>query len=147
MIRQVAAHLPEWRYGWVKKIIFHIETVSSVADTLRQIRRLKVKAGIAVNPGTDASRVYPYLDEVDTILVMTVNPGRSGARFQPAVIEKVRQLRFRNKLVNIEVDGGINPATSRECLKAGANLFVIGSYLKDSLFARRLRELKDSLRQ
>ena len=94
--------------------------------TLRDIRRAGARAGLSVRPRTSAEAVRPFLDEVDLILVMTVEPGFGGQSFMPEMVPKVRMLRewFSGDLA---VDGGINAETSRVCRETGANVLVAGT--------------------
>ena len=88
------------------------------------------KAGIGINPETSIDRIKKYLAKVKQITVMTVHPGRYGAKFLPDVLKKVRQIRKIRPNLDIEVDGGINPDTIKKALNAGANKFVCGSYIQ-----------------
>ena len=96
--------------------------------TLRDIRRAGARAGLSVRPRTSAEAVRPFLDEVDLILVMTVEPGFGGQAFMPEMVPKVRLLRewFSGDLA---VDGGINAETGRVCRETGANVLVAGTFV------------------
>jgi ribulose-phosphate 3-epimerase len=113
-------------------ISFHFEATEDVADTLEFIRRCNIKAGLAFNPETSESMIPKYLPICDMVLLMTVNPGFGGQAFIPEVLEKIA---FTRKLidesglaVDIEVDGGIDPKTAKECVARGANVLVAGTY-------------------
>lgn len=112
------------------RITFHFEATEDVEDTLTFIRRCGIQAGLAFRPETSFSMIPKYLDKCDLLLLMTVNPGFGGQDFLPEVLEKVE---LAKKCVKpdflIQVDGGINPATARQCVKAGANVLVSGNYL------------------
>ncbi|MDR6227243.1 ribulose-phosphate 3-epimerase [Desmospora profundinema] len=113
-------------------ITVHQEVCPHLHRTLAQIRESGAKAGVALNPGTSVSAIEPVLQEVDLILLMTVNPGFGGQVFIPSVTRKIREttrlLRERGfTRVEIEVDGGIQPGTAREAAAAGATVFVAGS--------------------
>src|SRR5690606_21307927 len=99
--------------------------------TLQQIRDLGCRPGVALNPHTPLETIRYVLDDVDLVLLMTVNPGFGGQRFLPGVLPKVRRLaawlRRTGRDVHLEVDGGINPDTSRLVVAAGANVLVAGS--------------------
>lgn len=114
------------------RITFHFEATEDVEDTLNYIRRCNVQAGLAFNPETPASLMLRYLDKCDLLLLMTVNPGFGGQAFMPEVLEKIQFAReMCNKLkisMPIEVDGGINLETAKQCAKAGANVFVAGTF-------------------
>lgn len=132
------------------QITFHLEATEDVEDTLAYIRKCNIRAGLAFCPETSESMIPKYLDKCDMILLMTVNPGFGGQDFMPEVLEKVRFTRdLCNKLdiraggvtaknaaekknllpFDIQVDGGINENTARQCIEAGANILVSGSYL------------------
>lgn len=113
-------------------ISFHIEAMESVEKTHELIKKIKeagVKASIALNPGTSYEAVIPFLDEIDMILVMSVQPGFGGQKFNPVAIDKIAALSKYKKEKNflIEVDGGINATTIQDVRKAGCDLFVAGS--------------------
>ena len=115
---------------------FHIESRSDPAETLREIHRLGIPAGIAVSPDTPETTVYPLLEQMqpeDFVLMMTVYPGLGGQQFMPAVLKKIEALRSRMRTIgmplHIEVDGGINAETGALCRRAGADYLVAGSYV------------------
>ncbi len=116
-------------------ITFHVEATEDVDETLQFIKRCNIKAALAVSPETPVSLVTRHLDHCDMILLMTVHPGHGGQAFIPEVLEKIETLREvcdkLNLPIDIEVDGGINPETARQCIEAGANVMVAGTYLFD----------------
>lgn len=130
-------------------INFHIESSAPVEETLRRIREAGVKTALTLKPGTPAETVFPYLDLLDMVLVMTVEPGFGGQKFMPDMMPKVTAIReeiFRRNLnVLIEVDGGVNEETAAVCAKAGADVAVAGSAFFGSAspkgFADRLHAL------
>jgi ribulose-phosphate 3-epimerase len=146
MVKDVRLAIEQWNYPWVKKIIFHFESGMSTQTGCRQIRSLGKLPGIAIAPQTPVESVLSSLSDVDTILVMTVEPGRNGAEFLPQMLDKVRMLRAVSPRLNIEVDGGVNLDTLKSCAAAGANLFVVGIYLKNEEFGIRLKALTQILR-
>lgn len=111
------------------QITFHFEATEDVMDTITYIKRCGVKVGLAFCPETSQTMTLKYIDEVDTILMMTVNPGFGGQVFMPEVLDKVRFVRSLSEKVTIQVDGGINLETAKLAVKAGANSLVAGSYL------------------
>ena len=110
-------------------LIVHIEAEHDVAKTLALIRDRGRSAGLSLNPATPLAQILPFLDQVTEVLVMTVNPGFGGQAFIPEMLEKIRALRQRAPQLEISVDGGINPATGRQCVAAGANVLVAGNAL------------------
>ena len=112
-------------------ITVHVEACTHLHRTLRCIRDMGKKAGAVLNPATSLSTLDYVLEEVDLVMLMSVNPGFGGQSFIPSVLDKIRRLRAMLDAVNpragIEVDGGISPATIAQVAKAGANIFVAGS--------------------
>ena len=110
-------------------ITFHIEADCDVVETLKKIRQLSKKSGLAVKPGTKIEEVLPYIPFVDMLLVMTVEPGFGGQSFMADMLPKVSYLREKFPSLDIQVDGGVNAETARLVAAAGANVIVAGSYL------------------
>ena len=118
------------------RITFHAEATEDVEETLSYIRKCNVEAGLAFCPETTHEMIPKYLDKCDLILLMTVHPGFGGQAFMPEVLQKIQYTReMAEKLsgvtspFNIQVDGGIDDQSAAACLKAGANVFVSGTYL------------------
>lgn len=143
MIEEPSRYLKEYRASGADWITVHVEACRDVKGTIDQIRALGAKAGISLRPKTPVSALEPYLNWVDLILVMMVEPGFGGQEFMPAMLDKVRELRGRFKGF-ISVDGGINLETGAQAAQAGADVFVAGSAIfkeRDrKLFIKRLRE-------
>ncbi|MDF2635662.1 MAG: ribulose-phosphate 3-epimerase [Pelosinus sp.] len=114
----------------------HVETAPHLHRVLQTIRELGLKTGVSLNPATPLSTIEEVLDEVDMVLLMTVNPGFGGQKFIPSMIDKIARLKKmideRNLKVDIQVDGGINPVTAKEVVAAGANILVAGSAIYQS---------------
>ena len=114
-------------------ITVHTEAKGDIMAAIDRIRDAGVKAGISLNPGTPVSEIEKYLDKVDIVLVMTVQPGFGGQSFREEGIPKIEYLRRYEKenglKFDISVDGGINRETGKRCCDAGANVLVAGSYL------------------
>jgi ribulose-phosphate 3-epimerase len=110
-------------------ITVHVEAGPHVHRSLQAIRALGKKAGVTLNPGTAVEHIEPVIDLVDLILVMSVNPGFGGQAFIPFAAEKIARLRALagGRPIDIEVDGGITPATAPRVAQAGANVLVAGS--------------------
>ena len=119
------------------EMIIHVELDEKVESLLWKIKSLGKKAALAVNPPTSITRVQPYLDKIDLLLVMTVNPGFGGQEFIHETLPKIQQAEAwrREKALSyrISVDGGITNETAAECARAGADTFVAGT----SLFGAR----------
>lgn len=106
---------------------FHVEATDNPADVIKKIKEAGMKVGIAVKPKTPVEDVFPYVEDVDMVLVMTVEPGFGGQSFMKSMMPKVQALRERYKSLDIEVDGGLNPQTINMAAEAGANMIVSGS--------------------
>jgi ribulose-phosphate 3-epimerase len=120
--------------NWKKAdtIIFHIESTNDFKYLIKLIKSKKRKVGIAINPKTNVKKIIPFLNSIDMVLIMTVIPGKYGSKFLPNVLKKVKEIRKLKPKLNIEVDGGINNKTIARAKKAGANRFILGSYLQKS---------------
>lgn len=106
---------------------FHIEATDDPQGCVRKIKETGMKAGIGIKPNTSVETVLPYVDMVDLVLIMTVEPGFGGQKFMENMMSKVRLLRERFRDLDIEVDGGVGTNTIQCCADAGANLIVSGS--------------------
>ena len=114
-------------------ITFHIEATCDVLNVINLIRAKGLKVGISLRPKTNVEDLKPYLDLVDLVLVMSVEPGFGGQKFDPNAIEKIKWLKNEKETndynYEIEVDGGINGETSQLCIEVGADVLVSGSYI------------------
>ena len=125
-------------------LTIHIEACKDAKKTLKEIKRLGVKPCICLKPKTSLSSIKKYLDYVDMVLMMTVNPGFGGQAFIGSVLPKIKQLRQIFKK-DIEVDGGINPQTAKLVKNAGANVLVAGTAVfgkKD--YRKAIEQLRNS---
>ncbi len=115
------------------RITFHVEVTEEVGDTLDYIRKCNVKGGLAISPETTVEVLPEFLNKCDLVLLMCVHPGFGGQAFMPEVLEKIRFIKDAidkcGQDVHIEVDGGIDDKTAKECVDAGANVLVSGTYL------------------
>lgn len=136
MISDPYKYVPDFVKAGSDIITFHIEADSDVGATIDLINSLGVKAGLAVKPKTPVEEVYPYLDRLAMVLVMTVEPGFGGQSFMADMMPKVqavkKEIDSRGLEVDIQVDGGINGATVIEAARAGANVFVAGNAIFSS---------------
>ena len=112
-------------------LTFHLEACKDSSDLLARIREQGVMAGISIKPGTPVEEVYPYLDQCDMVLVMTVEPGYGGQKLIPETLEKVTKIKaeaeMRGLNIEIQVDGGINSENAGNAISAGATILVAGS--------------------
>ena len=131
MITQPQRYLKEFADSGADLINFHVEATDDVEGTIKAIRQLGKKVGITIKPATPAKAVKPYLELVDMVLVMTVEPGFGGQKLIPECVEKITEIRkmieAANLAVDLEVDGGINLENVRSIVEAGANVIVAGS--------------------
>lgn len=142
MITQPERYIEEFVKAGADIITFHVEATTHPHRVIQQIKSHGVKAGIVLNPGTPAEAVKYLIDEVDMVLVMSVNPGFGGQSFIESAVRKIKELREMNPTVDIEVDGGITDKTIEKCIEAGANIFVAGSYVFKGDYAERIASLK-----
>lgn len=131
MINEPERYVEQFAESGADMINFHIEAAKDVEGTIEKIRQTGKKVGITIKPGTPASAVEPYLDKVDMVLVMTVDPGFGGQKLIPECVDKIREVRRmveeRKLTIDIEVDGGINLDNIEDAADAGANVMVVGS--------------------
>ncbi len=125
----------------------HIECKINHRELIEEIKKYGKNACIVINPPTPVEKIYPFLEIVDEVLIMTVNPGFGGQKFIFDVvpkIEKVREFKEKNNLpFLIEVDGGINEETSKIAVKAGAEILVAGSFIfRNDDYKGRIKRLK-----
>lgn len=136
MISDPYKYVPDFIKAGSDVITFHIEADSDVEATIDLINESGAKAGLAVKPKTPVEEVFPYLDKLGMVLVMTVEPGFGGQSFMADMMPKVKAVREeivrRGLDVDVQVDGGINASTIIEAAKAGANVFVAGNAIFSS---------------
>lgn len=128
-------------------ITVHVEACHHLHRTIHAIRQLGKKAGAVLNPGTSLTTLEWILDDLDLVMLMSVNPGFGGQKFIRSAIEKTHKLKTmidaRGLQVGIEIDGGVSPATIGEISQAGANIFVAGSAVfGQANYAKVISELK-----
>lgn len=107
-------------------IIFHLECDNNPEEVISEIKKMNKKVGISIKPKTDVKNLDKFLEYIDLVLIMTVEPGFGGQSFMQDQVEKIKYL--KNK-IDIEVDGGINDKSSRICEEAGASICVAGTYI------------------
>lgn len=131
MVEHPIAFVDQFKAAGADIITFHVEADAHIHRTLQTIHAAGMKAGVVLNPATALDTVEYIINDCDMILLMSVNPGAGGQKFIPQTLDKIRRLRAmaerENPLLDIEVDGGVNPATAPLCIAAGANVLVAGS--------------------
>ena len=129
MMSRPDLYLETFAKAGAQTVQIHVEADCDVHRELRRIRGLGLRNALVFNPETPFERIVPYLDEVDEVLAMTVHPGYGGQSFIEDCLPKIASLRKARPALDIMVDGGINAETAVLAAKAGANMFVAGSYL------------------
>ena len=131
MIDEPLRYIEDFAKAGADIITFHAESSSPVQETINKILECGCKASISVKPATPVEEIFPYLDKLSMVLIMTVEPGFGGQSFMFDMMEKIKALRSeierRGLSVDIQVDGGINEKTVETAAKAGANVLVAGS--------------------
>jgi ribulose-phosphate 3-epimerase len=127
MVLHPEKYLPGFHQAGARKVLFHYEATSSPQKIIAQARDLGLGVGLAINPETVVSTILPLADKVDSILLMTVNPGFYGSKFIPEVMDKVAELRDARPEIEIGVDGGIKESNIAQIARAGVNAIYVGS--------------------
>jgi len=132
MIADPDISAPKYAQAGCVSVTFHLEAAKNMGQTISDVKSNGAKVGVAVKPGTSFSLVEPFIEQIDLLLIMTVEPGFGGQSFMHEQMDKVKTARSRIELMKgtkplIQVDGGISLETIGEAAKAGANCFVAGS--------------------
>lgn len=131
MINEPIRYIEEFVKAGSDIITVHVEACSDIKATLQKIKDFGVKAGLVINPGTPVKELVPYLDMVDMILLMSVNPGFGGQKYIDEVTDKIKEARKlideSGRKIELEVDGGVNMSNIDTVLEAGADVIVAGS--------------------
>ena len=136
VIKEYAQLMPEY-------ITFHVEIIDDF-KLIDYVKSLGLKVGLAINPKTDINLLIPYLDDIDLVLFMSVEPGYGGQSFKEEVVEKIRKIKkIAPTDLIISIDGGINDKTIELCKYAGCDMVVVGSYVTNSKnYDDSIKELK-----
>jgi len=143
MIENPDRHAPAYAEAGARSVTIHAEAAKAPVRTLRAIRTAGARAGLGINPGTPVEPYADLLDEIDMILLMTVEPGFGGQRFLDLVLPKIRRARAmisargKDGAIWLQVDGGVAEETIERCAEAGADVFVAGSAVYDAQDAAR----------
>ena len=131
MISPVHKYIEAYSEAGADIITIHPEATESLLSSISKIKKLNKKAGVSLNPETKVDVIKEYLDKIDLVLIMSVNPGFGGQKFMPEVLNKIKELKKiqneKNLDFDIEIDGGINFENSKIAVKAGANILVSGT--------------------
>ena len=133
MINRVGKFLDDYVKAGSDIITFHSEIDEDIKELVSKIKTNNIRCGIAIKPATPWENLKPYLNDIDQIIIMTVEPGFGGQKFMDDQLLKINQLKnyiSNNQLhIDLEVDGGVNYETGKKCVDAGANILVAGSFL------------------
>ncbi|MBU1180346.1 ribulose-phosphate 3-epimerase [Patescibacteria group bacterium] len=144
MVKDPEAVIEDWAKAGAKRIIFHIEATKNPKKCIQEIKKFKRKAGIAINPKTPVSRIKEYLHKVDYILIMGVDPGFSGQKFQQQVLKKAKQLKKLAPNIELGIDGGVNQKNKKQIFASGIDsLSVASAIFKTKNIARAIEKLEE----
>jgi len=148
MINRVGKFLDDYVKAGSDIITFHLEIDENIKELISKIKTNNIKCGIAIKPATPWEDLKPYINDIDQIIIMTVEPGFGGQKFMNDQLAKITELKnyiSKNHLnIDLEVDGGVNFETGRQCVEAGANILVAGSFLfKQESLSQAASELFD----
>ncbi len=129
MIENPGNYIEDFAKAGADVLTVHYEAAHDLDGTLAKIREHGMKAGVSIKPATPVEVLEPYLKDLDWVLVMSVEPGFGGQSFMPNALEKISWLREKAPDLDIAVDGGINDKTGKQCVDAGANILIAGSYI------------------
>ena len=131
MISPVHKYIKDYAEAGADIITIHPEATENLEESIKLIKKLKKKVGVSLNPESKINLIKNFLNEIDLILIMSVNPGFGGQKFMPQVLDKIKELRkieIQNKInFDIEIDGGINFDNYKLAIEAGANILVSGT--------------------
>jgi ribulose-phosphate 3-epimerase len=131
MISPVHKYIDAYANAGADIITIHPEATDDLSSSIKKIKNLRKKVGVSLNPETKVSIIKDHLEQIDLVLIMSVNPGFGGQKFMPEVLDKIKELKNIQKEQNIdfdiEIDGGINFENSKMAIEAGANILVSGT--------------------
>jgi ribulose-phosphate 3-epimerase len=146
MISPVDNFVKDFAEAGADIITFHPEASKNLSETIRLIKSFEKKVGVSLKPGSPTNLIENYLDQIDLILIMSVNPGFGGQKFMPEVLDKMKMLRnivnTKKLNIDIEIDGGINFSNSKKAKDYGANILVSGS----TIFKENNGDLKKNIK-
>lgn len=147
MIQNPERYIADFARFGADIITVHIEATENLGNVIQMIRAQGLKASVAIKPSTPVEKLAPYLEQLDMVLVMTVQPGFGGQKYLEHCTEKVREVRAladeKKISLNIEVDGGINFDNVEDVIKAGANVIVAGSTVFNQDITEAVHKFKD----
>ena len=145
MIEPVDKYIQDFAKAGADIITFHTEATPDTEETIKLIKKFNKKVGISLKPNSDINLVEKYLEKIDLILIMSVEPGFAGQKFMPNVLPKLKKLKEitsnKNLKIDLEIDGGINFENCKSAIDAGANVLVSGS----TVFKQNNGDLKKNI--
>lgn len=149
MISEPHKHVKQYCESGADILVIHAEECKNMPHVIENIKKCGIKAGITVNPDVSLQLIFPYLDMVDQVLIMTVYAGSAGQKFIPQMLDRIKtvsdEIKNRNLRIDLEVDGGINNQTAAKCIKNGANVLVAGSYIfNESNYKVQIEKLRNA---
>ena len=145
MIKPVDNYVQSFAEAGADIITFHPEATPNTEETIKLIKKFNKKVGISLKPKSDISLIEKYIEEIDLILVMSVEPGFAGQKFMPNVLPKLKKIKEiiinKNLKIDLEIDGGINFENCKSAVEAGANVLVSGS----TIFRQNNGDLKKNI--
>jgi len=127
MVLHLENCLENFKEAGAQKIVFHYEATKSPEETIKTIRKLGMQVGLAINPETPNQAIADLIKQVDSVLFLSVNPGFYGAKFIPAVLDKIKDLRKKYPELEIGIDGGIKESNIAEIAQTGVDFIFVGS--------------------
>ncbi|WXR61665.1 ribulose-phosphate 3-epimerase [Peptostreptococcaceae bacterium AGR-M142] len=150
MIENPDNYIDEFVKSGADLITVHEEACTHLHRTLQNIKSKGIKAGVSLNPATPIENIYYVLEELDMVLIMSVNPGFGGQSFIEPMLEKIKKLKQiideKGLDIDIQVDGGIKPNNIKKVKEAGANIFVAGSAIFNGDIDESVKKLRDELK-
>ena len=146
MIKPVDKYIKSFAEAGADIITFHPEATPNTENTIKLIKQYKKKVGISLKPNSDIKLIEKYINNIDLVLIMSVEPGFAGQKFMPDVLPKLKKIKEiitkKNLKIDLEIDGGINFENCRTAINAGANVLVSGS----TIFKQNNGDLKKNIK-
>lgn len=142
MIEKPERYIEDFVKAGAEMITIHAESTTHLHRVIQQIKSFGVKAGVSLNPATSEEVLKYIINDIDMVLVMSVNPGFGGQKFISNIVPKIENIKKMRSDIDIEVDGGITDETIKYCYDAGARIFVAGSYVFSDDYKERIEKLK-----
>ncbi|MDR3258421.1 MAG: ribulose-phosphate 3-epimerase [Fusobacteriaceae bacterium] len=143
MIEKPERYIEEYANAGADIITIHSESTIHLHRTIHQVKNSGKKVGVSLNPSTPVDVLKYIIEDLDMVLVMSVNPGFGGQKFIESTIEKIKDIKKLRSNIDIEIDGGITDITIKRCIDAGANIFVAGSYIFSGNYSERINKLRE----